>query len=66
MKLSEYDEVISAFVFDIGDLRQVIFATSPVNGQKINSVIFTLTIISYGQLWTIREKNALPTPPKLI
>ena len=50
MKLSEYDEVISAyknvylgFLISVTS-GQVIFATSPlqVNGQKINSVIFTL------------------------
>ena len=60
MKLSEYDEIISAYKtyildFDIGDLRSGHFCDLPIISQwtKINSVIFTLAqaylsgIISY-------------------
>ena len=71
MKLSEYDDVISAYKMYISNFfisvtsGQVIFATSPlqVNGQKINSVIFTLAqaylsgIISYRAVGDNSSKN---------
>ena len=75
-----------SWIFDIGDLRSGHFCdimshyvplcprhATPhyVNGQKINSVIFTLTqaylsgIISrIGELWTIRVKICIAYPSK--
>ena len=57
-------------IFDIGDLRSGHFCDLPiiVNGQKINSVIFTLAqaylsgIISYGTVVDNSSKNLHSLP----
>ena len=80
MKLSEYDEVISAYKTYISDfwnrwpqVRSFLRPPHYKSMGKKSTLLYLLWrkrfwVESYriGQLWTIREKIALPTPPKVI